>query len=450
MSLSSVRLRLLVAGAVSILVALALAGVGLALLFERHVERRAVAELATHLDQVIAGLDRTAADALIEARRPADPRFDHPLSGLYWQVETPEAVLRSRSLWDARLALSPDDLADGQVHEHSLTGPAGQRLLVLERRVILPERLGGVPVRAAVALDRAQVRTATAAFAADLLPYLAVLGLGLMVASWAQVSVGLRPLQAIRERVEAVRSGRATRLGTAFPAEVRPLAGEVDALLAAREADVTRARARAADLAHGLKTPLQALAGDIDRVRALDQGPLADGIAQVAAAMRRHVDRELARARLAAGVTPATCRPADVATRVVGVVRRTPQGEPLEWRNAIPADLVAPIDGDDLTEVLGALVENAARHAARAVGLTGTRDVGGVTLTVRDDGPGIPADRRRAVLDRGERLDAQGEGSGLGLAIAQDILAAWGGALALDDAPGGGLAARITLPVPKG
>jgi signal transduction histidine kinase len=445
LSLSSVRLRLLAAGAVSIAAALVLAGLGLALLFERHVERRAVAELSDHLDQVIAGLDRTTDGALIETRLPADPRFDRPLSGLYWQVNAGAEVLRSRSLWDSRLTLPNDVLDDGQLHEHPLSGPTGETLLTVERRVTLPARLGGEAVRVAVALDRAEVRAATAAFVTDLLPYLAVLGLVLIGASWAQITVGLRPLAAIRARVEAVRAGRATRLGSDFPDEVRPLAGEVDDLLAAREDDVRRARARAADLAHGLKTPLQVLAGDVDRLRARGASVEADQIEQVAAAMRRHVQRELARARIAAGLTPATCRPAEVAARVVGVVRRTPDGARLTWRQAVPADLVAPIDADDLTEVLGALVENAAGHAARDVVLSGWRDGEGVVLTVTDDGPGIPADRRAAMLERGGRLDTRGDGSGLGLAIAQDIVAAWGGSLALGDAPSGGLSARVAL-----
>ncbi|WP_299439736.1 HAMP domain-containing sensor histidine kinase [uncultured Rhodospira sp.] len=445
LSLSSVRLRLMAAGAVSIAAALVLAGLGLALLFERHVERRAVAELSDHLDQVIAGLDRTADGALIETRLPADPRFGQPLSGLYWQVNAGTEVLRSRSLWDSRLTLPDDVLADGQVHEHTLTGPAGEEVLTLERRVTLPDRLGGTAARVAVALDRADLRAATAAFVTDLMPYLAVLGLGLIAASWVQITVGLRPLAAIRARVEAVRSGRATRLGTDFPDEVRPLAAEVDGLLAAREEDVRRARARAADLAHGLKTPLQVLAGDVERLRARGETVEADEIEQVATAMRRHVERELARARLAAGITPATCRPAEVVDRVVGVVRRTPDGARLTWRQEVPTGLVAPIDADDLTEVLGALIENAARHAGSTVTVAGWRDGEGVVLSVADDGPGIPAERRAVMLDRGQRLDMAGDGSGLGLAIAQDILAAWGGTLVLDDAPSGGLMVRLTV-----
>ncbi|MQX35217.1 sensor histidine kinase [Roseospira navarrensis] len=424
------------------------------LVFERHVERRAVAELSVHLDQIIASLDRDPETGRVNlSQTPADPRFGRPLSGLYWQVESDHRtnadpwVLRSRSLWDARLPVLQDDLADGQVHEHVITGPLGASLLTLERMVQLPERLGGTRVRTVVALDRADLRAATAHFARDLLPYLGVLALMLIGASAIQITVGLRPLAAIRARINAIRSGTASRLGSDFPSEVMPLATEVDALLTAREGDVVRARARAADLAHGLKTPLQVLAGDVDRLRNQGETAVADEIQQVATSMRRHVERELARARLAAGVVDSRCRPAEVVRRVVNVVRRAPDGARLQWDSAVPDDLTARMDADDLTEVLGNLIDNAARHAAGHIRIEGAAADSGVVLRVLDDGPGIPADMRSTVLDRGVRLDMASAGSGLGLAIAQDILAAWGGTLTLEAAPSGGLAAVVTLPV---
>nr|WP_246152072.1 ATP-binding protein [Roseospira navarrensis] len=105
------------------------------------------------------------------------------------------------------------------------------------------------------------------------------------------------------------------------------------------------------------------------------------------------------------------------------------------------------MDADDLTEVLGNLIDNAARHAAGHIRIEGAAADSGVVLRVLDDGPGIPADMRSTVLDRGVRLDMASAGSGLGLAIAQDILAAWGGTLTLEAAPSGGLAAVVTLPV---
>ena len=163
--------------------------------------------------------------------------------------------------------LPPDALADGDLHRHELRGgPGGADLLTVERSVTLPASLGGGRIRVAVAADNREITTAARAFGADLLPALGGLALVLIVAAWVQVTIGLRPLDAVRRRLGEVRAGQTPRLGHAFPDEVQPLAAEVDTLLEAQEAAIARARARAADLAHGLKTPLTVLAADGGRV----------------------------------------------------------------------------------------------------------------------------------------------------------------------------------------
>ncbi|WP_306029238.1 HAMP domain-containing sensor histidine kinase [Stappia sp. MMSF_3263] len=469
----SLRLRLLLAGAVSILLALALSAAGLVLLFERHVERRIDQELSVHLDQLIAGLDRPGGGALDVARPPGDPRFALPLSGLYWRVEQEGLVLRSRSLWDGDLALPPDDPADGELHRHAAEAPDGARLLALERRISLPERLGGGTARVAVALDRAEIDAAVRAFAFDLVPYLAVLALFLLAAAFAQVSVGLSPLKAVRDGLAAIRSGDRRRLGDAFPDEIRPLAGEFDGLIAAREAQVASARARAGDLAHGLRTPLQVLAGDVERLRTHGESEIAGEIETVATAMRRHVERELVRARIASGRAAADlsvgARPADVARSVVAVVARTPAGSRLDWRIDIPPLASLRIDPDDLAEALGNLAENAARHARSRVAFTLEAEPGAgmAALVLRDDGPGMARERIAELVARGGRLDlvgsgaagtraesgrpgpGTGSGAGLGLAIVTDIAEAWGGRLSIgnsDEGEASGLEVRLHLP----
>jgi signal transduction histidine kinase len=445
MTRGSLRLRLLLAAALSVLAALAFSAFGLTLLFERHVERRVDAELGVFLDQIVAGLDRTADGSLALTQEPADPRFEEPLSGLYWQVRSGDAVLASRSLWDATLALPQDELPDKVVHRHLVPGPGRATLIVLERSVTLPDRLGGGILRAAVAVDAVEITSATRAFAIDLLPYIGVLAVFLIAAAYAQVAVGLRPLAAVRWRLANIRGGRQRRLGQAFPDEIQPLAGEVDALLDARERQAEKARARAGDLAHGLKTPLQVLAGSVDRLRAKGEEDVAQDIALVAGTMRRHVQRELARARMAAAVPDATADVGLVVERLLAVVCRTPAGSRLDWAVEIPAGTVARIDGDDLAEALGNLIENAARHARRRVAIRARAQAGPIAVTVADDGGGIPPERLDEALRRGGRLDNLGSGAGLGLAIVQDIAEAWGGQLRLRNGAAG-LEAELSMP----
>lgn len=445
----SLRLRLALAALVSLGIALGLAGAGLVALFGWHVERRIGAELDTHLDQLSAAVALTPDGALLMDGRLADPRYDKPLSGLYWQIrdETTGGLERSRSLWDNILELPADRPVVGETHGHELPGPRGATLLVHERRIGLQDAAGGRTLRLAVAIDLAELAAAERQFAGDVAPSLAVLGLVLLAAAWIQIAIGLRPLATLRRAVADIRCGTATRLAGEFPAEVAPLVQEVNTLLGARQAATERARAQAADLAHGLKTPLTALAADVRRLREAGEEAIADDIEAACLAMRRHVDRQLARAKAQMGDRGrARCDVTAVLDRLTAVLRKTPAGAALIWTADAAGEGQAAIDPDDLTEILGNLLENAARHAASRVAVSVARAADRIRVDIDDDGPGIPPDQRDAALHRGGRLDMGGPGAGIGLAIATDLLEMWGGALVLDAAPLGGLRARVLLP----
>ena len=445
--LSSLRLRLLLAGAVSTVLALVLAAYVLMLLFERHVERRIDQELNLYLDQLIGQIEPSLSGEIALARPLADPRFEKPLSGLYWQIlrEPAGKAVRSRSLWDFELQLPPEPAIDDSVHRHRIAGPGNTQLYLLQRRVELPLRMGSGTARIAVALDTADVTAAVREFAADLMALLAIIAGLLIAAAWFQVSVGLGPLATVRSRLAAIRSGENRRLGSNFPSEVRPMAQEIDELLDARDQELARARTRAADLAHGLRTPLQVLHTEIERLRKEGQGVLASHLQIATETMRRNVERELARVRLAAPSKDASANVSTAIDQVLRVIQRTPDGQRLDWVVDVPKDMAARIDGDDLSEAVGNLLENAARHACHAVSITCGEDGKFVAFSVRDDGDGIPENRRAEALARGGRLDERGSGSGLGLAIVTDIVESWGGTLTLTGADPG-LRATIRLP----
>ncbi|MET0358484.1 MAG: HAMP domain-containing sensor histidine kinase [Pararhizobium sp.] len=443
MTRHSLRLRLALAGAASVALALVVAFLGLSLLFERHVERRIVEELKLHLDQVIAGLDRDPAGRLDVTRPPADPRFQRPLSGLYWAIEQDGTRRQSRSLWDQTLALPA--LAPGEPKQSLVPGPADTRLLMLARRIVTGPNLGARSVLAAVAIDRQEIERATADFRRDLAPLLAILAGLLCLASFAQIVVGLRPLKLLRDRIAAIRSGDAKRLGSGFPDEVLPLTAEVDGLLASREEQLEKARARAADLAHGFKTPLQALTGDVLHLREAGMTRAADDIEGVIIGMRRLVDQEMVRARMAGRDVTARASLADVTDRVIAVLSRTPHGEAIDWHNGLTAADCVRLDAGDLAELLGNILENAARYAQESVTLRAERTGDRIRLSIRDDGPGIPDDKLSHVLRRGERLDTSSTGAGLGFSIAQNIVEAAHGSIVLRNAAPG-LEVVVDLP----
>jgi signal transduction histidine kinase len=441
----SLRLRLIAGGLAAILIALTIAGIALTFLFERHVARTLADDLDVHLKQLLAGLDVDPQNGLVVTKPPVDPRFSDPLSGLYWQIGDDRGqLLRSRSLWDSTLPLARDEPSAGEVHRHETRGPADARVLVAERQVTLTIGDRRVPVRVAVAADLARVSAAAMSFAKDLAGALALLGVVLAAATSIQVALGLRPLVALRRGIADIRSGRSRRLPNAVPVEVRPLVEEVNAMLDTQEREISRSRGRAADLAHGLKTPLAALAADIGRLRERGESGIASDIEALSDAMTRHVDRELAKARLHGGVRHGlSTELAPLVRSLVATLVRTPAGADISFEPHVSDSLLVPFDRTDLAEVLGNLLENATRHAASCVRVTASPSPAGVSIAIEDDGRGIAPIARSKVLERGVRLDQRGDGTGLGLAIVQELLDAYGWQLDLASSELGGL--KVTI-----
>lgn len=442
MKTGSLRLRLVTGGAVAIIAALILAGIGLNYLFDRHVMRSLASELEVHLRQALASIELNAAGQPQLLREPTDPRFAEPLSGLYWQISTGgEVVTRSRSLWDTVLPLPSDALAVSEVHNHRIAGPGQSELLAIERTVFLGSIGTPTPVRMVVAADVAHFTKARQAFVRDLVPSLAMLAVALGAGAWIQISLGLRPLARVRDGIAAIRYGRSEHVDAIVPSEVAPLVKEINDLLAVQERDLERARGRAADLAHGLKTPLSALASDVRTLRDHGEAEIADRIEQIGEAMYRHIERELVRVRIRGkrGFNErAAARLKPLANSLISIQRRAASIRRLSFDIDIPDDAVVCMDKADLAEVLGNLLENASRHASSKVRLS-LADNGHVAID--DDGPGVPENLRDWVLKRGRRLDERSDGAGLGLAIVQEVLEAYDRKLVLETSPLGGLRA---------
>lgn len=449
MNARSLRLRLFVAATIAVSVALVLGAILLTQLFERHVIRHYDAELQSYLRQLSSAVEFAPDGKVVLARQLQDARFEEPLSGLYWQIEEDRTgfILGSRSLWDTHIPLPKDVLPAGQIDHHVLPGPQGAAVRVQERMIVFDLPSGSRALRMAVAVNQSEITDASRAFGADLWPAMAVVGLILLAATWFYIGVGLRPLETIRRSLSAVRAGAARRLEGDFPSEVQPLVEEANALLAAQDESLAKARARAADLAHGLKTPLAVLQSDAERLRARGHDDIAEEMGQLAGQMRRHVERELAKTRMRGAAFQATPL-LPVVERLVASLKRTPRGEALSWQILVPPHLSVAADSEDMTELLGNLLDNAGKWAASEVRIVA--EIAGASLRVHvvDDGPGVPDAALAALPERGTRLDENVPGTGLGLAIARDIAAACHGSLQIANRVGGGFSAVIELPLP--
>jgi signal transduction histidine kinase len=443
----SLRVRLLLSAAIAIFLALAAAWVAMTLLFERHVERRIEADLVRNGLQLAAALSVGADGAPALEQELGDARFFEPASGLYWQVSTDKGSLSSRSLWDQHLP-APVNVNSLEWRNRIVEGPFEQQVLLVER-YIRPER-SGADVLVQLAHEQKSLHEAREEFGEELALFLTILWVILSAAAWVQVELGLRPLRHVRNEVETLKRNPRERMAAAHVAEIEPLTLAINELADAREKDLSRARRRAADLAHGLKTPLAALSAQSRRAREAGATEAADGLDQAITAATSAIEGELARSRAAAiravplGISTVAL---PLIESLVGVVEKTEFGAKLVFEVNIPEQLSLPVASEDLLEIAGALIENAARFARRRVRITGEAVAGGMLL-VEDDGPGIGPEKVAEALMRGGRLDEAGSGHGLGLAIANDLVDATRGAITLLKSELGGLKVTVAWPAP--
>jgi signal transduction histidine kinase len=266
-----------------------------------------------------------------------------------------------------------------------------------------------------------------------------VIGVALAALGFDQLRGSVRSLARLREQVAAVREGRERQVAGEYPTEVQSLVDELNALLEDREQQVARAAAKAGDLAHGLKTPLALL------LQEAEQSP---NVAQQVERMRRQIDYHLAHARAAASGTHLGAH-TSVLESAEGLTRTMLR---LHAARALTIDVQVPPEhafrGEraDLDEMLGNLLDNACKWARSRVTVSSTIAADSVLVTVEDDGAGIDPSMRDRVLQRGVRADEAAAGWGLGLAIVRDLAELYGGSIALDSSPMGGVRATLRLP----
>ena len=277
---------------------------------------------------------------------------------------------------------------------------------------------------------------------------LGIVMVGLVVAALWMVRSGMAPLERLRGRLAALREGRASRVEGEYPSEVQPLVDDLNTLIEDRERRVARAQAKAADLAHGLKTPLAVLAAEAESARAAGRTEWAAVLGEQTERMRRQIEFHLADARAAVSGTAADGR-SSVAESVRGIVRaldRIYAERGVSIVVDVAEDVTARVRPENLDELLGNLLDNACKWARSRVGVLAVAGAGRVVITVDDDGPGLDPAMRDRVLQRGMRADEASPGSGLGLAIVRELAEAHGGSIGLGSSPDGGLRARLELP----
>ncbi|MBB4066662.1 sensor histidine kinase [Gellertiella hungarica] len=446
MNARSLRLRLTYWAIAAVLCAFALAGVGMEFIVGRTVERVALFDVEDQMRILTGVLDIGPDNQLVLSEEPRDPRFSLPYGGFYWQAgRNGKVELRSQSLWDQQMAFTPSQPNGTKTR---FAGPNGKMLIGEQQSIILNTPSGEQTVTILVALEDTQIEEARREFVYAMAPSLAVLALALLGAVWMFLRFGLAPLDRLRGSLAAVHDRQARLIEGDYPSEIQPLVDDLNALILKRETQLTSARARAGDLAHGLKTPLAVLetvARELDRK---GEGDIADAIRAEVTRMDAHVRRTLAQARagLAAARSTGDIDIAPLTRQLVSTMQRISARTNLDFRLSAPDRLLTAMEEADYMEICGNILDNARKWAAREVSVTLLESGGRVRLAVADDGPGMPDDDQLQHVARGRRLDEAVTGSGFGLAIVKDLVEAYDGTLSFGRSPLGGLEVTVDLP----
>jgi signal transduction histidine kinase len=448
----SLAFRLFASAAAWTLVVIPVAAILLVSLYRQAVERNFDARLNVYLTSLVAS---TTAEGTPSPKEPAnlgEPVFTIPFSGWYWQIKPLESAVRplyvSDSLLDQQLDLPSQD---GVTPDETLTrrsyapGPDGQNLRIVERE-IRPGGSDSKPYSYAVAGDAGEIDADLAEFTTMLIVALALLGLGLVVATFFQVRFGLLPLRAIRQDLALIRSGEAERLEGDIPDEIRPLQQELNALIQSNREIVERARTHVGNLAHALKTPLSVISNEART----HKGALADKVVEQAEIMRTQITHHLDRARVAArsSVIGDTTDVGPVLQALKRTLDRIYGERGIDLKVSPSPELKFQGEKQDLEEMVGNLLDNACKWAASRVTVSIERLNGSKTFAVivDDDGLGLTEAERQRAVKRGQRLDESKPGSGLGLSIVADLAHLYKGGFELEPSPEGGLRARLVLP----
>jgi signal transduction histidine kinase len=274
------------------------------------------------------------------------------------------------------------------------------------------------------------------------------------IARWLWRST--RSVGALMDASDRVAAGDlTTRVGEVPSPQLRRLAGSFDQMTERLETNEQRRRELLADVAHELRTPLQAIRGSVEGMLDGLYPADADHLASVlerTELMARLLDDLRTLSMAEAGVLELhteTVDPVAVAEDAVRAVipnaqRRGIDPPSVSWSPETPRAIEA--DPVRLAEVAGNLLTNAVRHANHQVTVRLAPDGSrGIRFDVEDDGPGIPPNQLPHVFDRFVS-SADAGGTGLGLAIAKRLVEAHGGTIEASSPPAGGTLVRVEIP----
>jgi two-component system sensor histidine kinase PhoQ len=437
----SIRARLLLGAALVLLAFLAAAGFAVERAHKESVRDNYFSRLQGTVYLLLAHAELDDDGALVMPAAFAEPRLSLPESGLYASIYNVKHNEQWRS--PSTLGVNPpfrrDGVNTGEWVDEMLEG-GGHGYLAVSYRVNWAAGKGSGPLVLSVLEDRGEFDHEVAVFVRTLWAWLGGAALLLLLGQILLLRWGLKPLAGVAAEIARVESGEQQRIEGRYPTEISPLTDNLNTLIQQERVRQGRYKEALSFLAHSLKTPLAVLRNALNEPQQL---PAA--VREQVARMDDIVQHQLGRAR-AGGATrfapPVLLAP--VLDRVRDALAKVYADKGLSLSTECPPDLSWRIDEGDLFEILGNVMDNAAKWAKQRVRARAWRENGRLHLRIEDDGPGFGD--TASVLQIHVRGDERVPGHGVGLAVVNDLVASHHGELKLDRGGLGGALVDIVLP----
>lgn len=444
----SLLLQLLLGAGLALLLALSLIALAVDRGFRAAAESALEERLRSVTFLVLSSIELGPEGQPLMPQELAEPQLQQPGAKLHAGALTPSAAWTSPSLVGV---VEPPRVRLIERGETLFRGPDTDGRWFVYAIGLGWEQPGGdivdLTIWAAEHPDR--FRATIAGFRGDLYRWLMLAALLVILAQLAILLLLLRPLRRVAREVREIEAGQREQLLGPYPRELQPLTANLNALMATERDNAARYRRALGDLAHALKTPLAVIRSRVDEGEALDPAQLDEALADMDLLIRRQLERAARSTRRTLG-QPILVVP--LLERLAHSIGRLYAAEGVRIEVIGSDQLTTRMDQRDLLELAGNLVDNAAKYGGGRVRLKVSAGEPGILspgleIDIEDNGPGIPADRFDALLQRGMRDDQRREGQGLGLAIAQQLVESYGGRLErLEPGELGGCRLRILLP----
>jgi Signal transduction histidine kinase len=408
--------------------------------------------LEAQMVALIAAAEPQEDGAVVPLERSLDSRLATPGSGLYAQIRVPgsEMAWRSPSTAGAFVDFGPP-LAPGENRFSRTVLPDGTRIAIASRGIAFEdEAQTSQNLTFSVATSMEPYEEQLWRFRRRLFGWFTGLTFLLLTTLGVLLRWVLTPVRRLEREINAVESGERETLGDGYPRELAGVASNLNTLLIGERRRVARYRDTLGNLAHSLKTPLAVMRSSLGAAPPAVRAALDQEIDRMTGIIEHQLKRAASGGALL-GQTPVEVAP--VATELRAALLKVYGRKDLSLELAIAPGAQFVGDRDDFTEMLGNLLDNACKWCRSRVRVSvsnvetpaGRREL---HLVVEDDGPGISAEDRARVLERGVRADEKVPGHGLGLAMVRDTVELYGGSLQLETSELGG--ARVSLRLPGG